>query len=319
MPNTERYAKRRGRITSVGPDIANLVTRGGVTTTALASVDITGFTHSTTPPDPAGVVGWEIQVRNETGADRRVWLGGRFSQDTGGGEYDIWSAGKFVAATTTYTDETTDAKDLGADDFTIQTTTNQDGFLVGGGQQSTYTGGTPLARQFNCFVLTVSTPYNNGGTALGATIAQHLFQYWNGSSWSNLTLLTPHPDLGLAVGQITVIWQIPDDWAVYADGDVNGTDDRLIGQYVIRYMNTDAPSVGGAAAGANAARLFVGWARKSFLLVPSGGSDVSDAAPVPLCSRDELVWMVMDGAGAGMECWVVGEESDDVGIIGDGR
>jgi hypothetical protein len=102
---------------------------------------------------------------------------------------------------------------------------------------------------------------------------------------------------------------------VYADGDVNGTDDRLIGQYVIRYSNTDAPS----AAAADAARLFVGWARKSFLLVPSGGSDVSDAAPVPLCSRDELVWMVMDGAGAGMECWVVGEEASDVGIIGDGR
>lgn len=315
MPNTERYAKRRGRITSVGPDIANLVTRGNITTAALASVDITGFTHSTTPPDPAGVVGWEIQVRNETGADRRVWLGGRFSQDTGGGEYDIWSAGSFTAIGTIYADLTTEAKDTGANDFTFQTLVDDDGFLVGGGQQSTYTGGTPLARQFNCFVLSVSLPYNNGGAALGATIAQHLFQYWNGSSWSNLTLLTPHPDLGLAAGQIAVVWQIPDDWAVYANDDVNGTDDRLIGQYVIRYSNADAPSN----APADAARLFVGWARKSFLLVPSGGSDVSDAAPVPLCSRDELVWMVMDGAGAGMECWVVGEESDDVGIIGDGR
>jgi len=313
MPNDPRYIVRNGRVTAVGPDVANQINQGGITVAGDAHADITAFKHDDVPGDRVGVVSWEVQIRNETGADRRVWLGGRFSDATGGGQFDIWSAGQFVAATTTFTDDTTDAKDAGADDFALQTTTNDDGFLVGGGQQSGVNA--PVARRFNCIVVDVTTAYTDAAGALGSTSAEHNWQYWNGSAWANLTLLTPGVDLGFVAQEYAVVWQIPDDWAVYADGDVVGTDDRLIGQYVIRYVNATAPDT----AAADAGRVFVGMARKSFLLVPSGGSDVSDAAPIAMCSKDERVWMVMDGVGAGMECFLVGEESEHVGNIGERR
>lgn len=300
MPNPPRLAIRPGRVTSVGPDIANFVVNGNKTVAGDCHADITDYTYDDTSDDPAGIVAWEVQVRNESGADKRVWLGGRLSDATGDGEFDVWSAGQFVAASTTYSDDTDDAKDAGANDFAMGTTTNNDGFLVG------------ADRKWNCLVVDVGTAYNNGGTALGTASSKHFYQYWNGSGWTNVTLLSPAVDLGLAAQEYAIVFAIPDDWTAYEDGDVNGVDTRLIGQYVLRYINGDAPS----ASAALATRLYVGTARKSMLLVPDGGTDVSDNAPIPLCGRDERVWMVTDGAAADVECFLTGEKSAEVQNIG---
>jgi len=63
-------------------------------------------------------------LHNRSGGVATVGIGGRIPGY-------LWIAGQWVDATTTFTDDTTDAQDAGATDFPLETTTNSDGFIIG--------------------------------------------------------------------------------------------------------------------------------------------------------------------------------------------
>ena len=144
-----------------------------------------------------------------------------------------WKAGTWVQATTTYTDETTDAQSAAANDVPLETLTVNDGFVV------------LCLDKFNLIDLFVGT------AGVGAAIT-HDFAYSKAGAWNLFTpianMVVPPPNTAgqnWAAGENIMWWDVFPDWDV-----TTGAEGTAIpsGYYGIRVR---APIVGTTAALAN--------------------------------------------------------------------
>lgn len=145
-----------------------------------------------------------------------------------------WEAGQWVNATTTYTADTVDAQDADTNDFALETTTVNSGFIVGA--------------DFPFGILSIDVTTAGSGTS-----PTHIFEYWNGSAWTEIAaadMLNDIPRaLDWALGEQLVMWAIPPNWAKGGSGTgVNAT------RYNIRVRRTNATQ----ATAALARRIYVG-------------------------------------------------------------
>jgi len=131
-----------------------------------------------------------------------------------------WKAGQWVNGSATYTDDTTDAQDSGTNDFALTTTTNNDGFII----QS--------LDKFGIVGIQVTTA--QAGTPV------YEYNYWNGSAYASLSTL--EVPASYAVGEVTIAFSPPLDWAPVAAGTAPATSGMDVGKYVIRVRATTAPS-----------------------------------------------------------------------------
>ena len=141
-----------------------------------------------------------------------------------------WSAGQWVDATTTYTDDTTDAQDVGTSDFALETTTVNDGFMIAS------------QVQFNAMLIDIGT------ASVDAVSVARAARYSNaaGTGWSTLTTLVhTAAAVNYSTSTETVIaWNVPTDWGVHVSGLGTGTP---VGQYLVNVRATDAPTTAGIA------------------------------------------------------------------------
>ena len=131
--------------------------------------------------------------------------------------------GSWVDATTTFTDDTTDAQDSGADDFTLSTLTNNDGHVVG------------CKVPFNAISYDIST-------AEAGTAGTYQLQYWNGTAWTTLTPLVMPVWTAVDTEEV-LVFAPPVDWAKGGSG--TDVDDDY---YNIRVRATTAPGTTAALA-----------------------------------------------------------------------
>ena len=146
-----------------------------------------------------------------------------------------WTAGQWVAVGTTLTDDTTDAQDVGTNDFPINTTTINDGHIIG------------------CEYPFGLVSYDMTTATVGAAI-EGIIEYWNGVAWTAITaagMLVDIPraaTIQWAAGELIIMFYPPSDWAVGGTGTgVSAT------KYNLRYSS----SVAGTTAGL-ARRVYVG-------------------------------------------------------------
>jgi len=148
-----RFRVHKGRV--IGPDMANVYSNAVQTVATQGHVNLDNFPSVTSgsSADTHGHVLQVLDIKNDSGADGRVYIGGQFvatttNPATGVTENDyLWGAGQW----------------------------DNDGFVV----HST--------RQFSCVVVAISTAaVNNAGTV-------HTWTYWNGGSWAALPLLNTVP------------------------------------------------------------------------------------------------------------------------------
>ena len=299
-----RFRVHKGRV--IGPDMANVYSNAIETVATQAHANLDNF--------PAGVGGREtdthghvlhvLDIKNDTGADARVCVGGQFlstttNPATGVAEVDfLWGAGQWEDATTTLTDDSTDAKSAAATDFAISTAAvSGDGYVV----HST--------RQFSCVVVGI------GATAqVNAVGTVQTYEYWNGSAWVALPLLNTAPLYTAANTDYPVIFGKPLDWATVAVASVPAGDGIPVGRYAMRYRATGAaPTTAGIAS-----RLFVGDVlRYPSSLVPSGSALQANNIAWPICSQDEAPWVVLGSAAAGLEVAIGTERTSFAGVLGD--
>lgn len=150
----------------------------------------------------------EVSLENNTGGAADVGFGWKLPNA-------LWSAGQWVNASTTFTDDTTDAQDADAGDFAVTTTTNNDGFII------------QADRPFNLIGITVSQ------AQAGSPVYE--YNYWNGSAYTALT--TKEVPGSYTVADQFIVFQAPHDWAVGGSGtNVSQT------KYTIRMRATTAPS-----------------------------------------------------------------------------
>ena len=131
---------------------------------------------------------------------------------------DDWWAGQYDDSETTYTDDTTDAQDAGADDFQISTGTNDDGFYV----SCQYT--------FNKIIMTNAQQFTSDPTVV--------YEYYKDNddgtyTWTTVGTLVTTPDWDGVEGDKTIEFNIPYDW-----GKWDGTEETLDGRYVFRVRFT---------------------------------------------------------------------------------
>lgn len=165
-------------------------------------------------------------LHNRSGTDNIfVGLGGRIPNR-------LWRAGQWVDATTTYTDDTTDAQDAGASDFALETTTNSDGFVI-------------LSRvPFNAISINVGT------ASVDATDPVRAVRYSSsaGTGWTDMTTADLHIFDGaateMAAGENLIVFNKPLDWGRTASL-VSTIED---GYYALNVRATTAPDTTAALA-----------------------------------------------------------------------
>ena len=151
-----------------------------------------------------------------------------------------WTAGQWVDATTTFTDDTTDAQDVGTSDFDLETTTNNDGYIISSNVL------------FNAALIDIGT------ASAGAGAVARAARYSNsaGTGWSALTTLVL---TGSAVHygtstETVVAFQTPSDWGRHVSGLGTGTP---VDRYLLNVRATTAPNGAGLVAGiANSITLY---------------------------------------------------------------
>lgn len=154
----------------------------------------------------------EFNIHNRSGGSAYVGIGGRLPQS-------LWTAGQIVAAGS-YTDDTMDAQDAGANDFALTTTTNNDGFGVFG------------LVPFSIVSIIVGT------AAAGGSPAWDLAYTKAGGSWGTITNAYVSP-LFTSTGEQLIWFEPPTDWAPAEAGHGTGVP---TGQYGIRVRATTAPN-----------------------------------------------------------------------------
>lgn len=170
-----------------------------------------------------------MRLQNRSETDAVVAMGVRLN--TG-----IWKAGQWVHATTTYTDDTADFQDVGATDAALETTTNNDGFLVSSGVL------------FNGLSINVST------ASVGTPV--RVLEYSTGtSSWATLTNALSFDGAGANynTAENVIVFAPPTDWARMTSSHGTGV---TVGHYGLRVRATTAPSTAGIAASMSVHRLY---------------------------------------------------------------
>lgn len=142
-----------------------------------------------------------------------------------------WQAGQWTDATTTYTNDTTDAQDAGTGDFALETTTNNDGFCV----FSRY--------PFNAISINVST------ASVDATNPARAVRFSDGAGAWATALVNLFIQDGLAdeyaTGENLIVWSPPVTW-----GRTTGAEGTNvpIGWYGVNVRATTAPDTTAALA-----------------------------------------------------------------------
>ena len=136
----------------------------------------------------------------------------------------FWTAGQWVDATTTYTDDVTDAQDVGTSDFVLETTTNSDGYMIASDVL------------FNAVLVDIGTASAGAGDPVRAA----RYSDSAGTGWSALTTLVL---TGAAADYSTstetvVAFQTPSDWGLHVSGLGTGTP---VGKYLLNVRATTAP------------------------------------------------------------------------------
>src|SRR3990172_9550184 len=167
-----------------------------------------------------------VRLHNRTGSAMGCALVG-FMADA------RWEAGQWVNATTTYTADTTDAQDAGTNDFALETTTQNDGFVVG------------ADRKFGAVSVDVTT-------AGSGTSPTHVVEYWNGA-WTAIAaagmLIDVPRSADWGAGEAVILFDPPVDWIVGGSGTgISQT------RFNIRMRRTNATQ----ATAALARRIYVG-------------------------------------------------------------
>ena len=146
-----------------------------------------------------------------------------------------WIAGQWTDATTTYTDTTSTAQAGASNGFVLETTTQNDGFIIG------------AKYPFGCVSLDVTT----GGSG---TTTSHTIEYWNGSSWVAIVAAGMLVDIARTgadwpTGEYLILFTVPGPWAKGGSGTNTNQ-----GMYNIRIKRTNVTQ----ATAALARRVYVG-------------------------------------------------------------
>lgn len=143
----------------------------------------------------------------------------------------LWKFGQWTDATTTYVDDTTAAQDTTADDAELETTTNNDGYVI-------------LSRvPFNAVSLNI-TEASSGGTAQRAI----RFSDIAGTAWQTAetnTFIPPKTGGDYAEGESVVAFATPLDWGLSSSLATDLPD----GYYAMNVRATTAPSAAAGEAG----------------------------------------------------------------------
>jgi len=167
------------------------------------------------------------QVANRSGGAATIGIGVHLDPSQ-------WVAWQWVHATTTYTDDTTDAQDAGASDFAMETTTNDDGHLIACRVPFNIIGyllGTASASATNT-VRVVEFSHSNGTWASYAAAAMIVEPVNGAAAWPS--------------GERAVWFPIRTSWAPMTAAHV--ADASLHGFYGIRIRATTAPTTTAAVA-----------------------------------------------------------------------
>ena len=178
-----------------------------------------------------------------------------------------WIAGQWTDATTTSTDDTTDAQDAGTNDFPINTTTISDGHIIG------------------CNYPFGLVSYDMTTATIGAAL-EGVIEYWNGAAWTAIPAIGMGVDIprvaGVqwALGELIIMFDPPIDWALGGSGtNVSAT------RYNIRYRSSAAGTTAGLAR-----RIYVGVPLSSWIsLATNTEASVRDYSPYGLCIPDGVV------------------------------
>lgn len=155
----------------------------------------------------------EASIQNRSGSTVVAGIGGRYP-------IALWKAGQWVNATTTYTDDTTDAQSAAANDVALTTLTVNNGIII-------------LCQvPFNIVSVVV-------GTAATGDAVYDLAYSKAGGTWTTLTNPYVAPSFA-ATGEQLIWFEEPTDWAVTEAGHATGI---TTGYYGIRVRATTAPTV----------------------------------------------------------------------------
>jgi len=140
----------------------------------------------------------------------------------------LWEAGQWVNSTGIYTDDTTDAQDAGANDFDINTTTINDGHIIG------------------CDYPFGLVSYDMTTATVGAAL-EGIIEYWNGA-WTPIAAAGMFVDIPRVAGvqwvagELIIMFDPPSDWVVGGSGTgVNAV------RYNLRYRSSAAGTTAGLA------------------------------------------------------------------------
>lgn len=189
---------------SASPDALTRSAGGGVGRSMLQGIGMGGF-----------------ELFNSSGGTITVAIGVRIPNY-------LWGFGQWVnAATTPFTDDTVDAQDTGtADDAVLQTTTNNDGFVI------------HSAVPFNAFGIDVDTAGDAATNALRYTNTA-------GTGWTNIGTTLAAESLAVT-GERIWLWHTPPDWGKITGTGLSGIPPN---RYAVNFRSTTAPAAAAATAG----------------------------------------------------------------------
>ena len=168
-------------------------------------------------------------LQNRSGSTSHVGIGVRIPTT-------LWKAGLWDDSVTTYIDDTTDFQDAGTDDAALETTTNNDGFIVSS------------TKKFNALCINV------GVASEGNPV--RVLEYSSGTAtWTAITnyISFAGASANYGTGENVIVWVPPQNWAVMAAG--HGTD-VTVGHYGIRVRATTAGTTAGVATTMSVHRLY---------------------------------------------------------------
>lgn len=191
------------------------------------SVSSTGVTTSFISRE--GIAIRRFELHNRSGGVASVGIGFRLQNR-------FWSAGQWDnSETIAYLEDTTDAQDLGANDFALEiAATANDGFVIA----------SPIP--FSWVSINIGTAGVDGAVATDRTV-----RYSNsaGTGWTALGANATYTDQFTstntvwAAGENNFVWQPPADW-----GQVVSLNSVPVGMYAINVRSTTAPDTTAALA-----------------------------------------------------------------------
>lgn len=161
-------------------------------------------------------------IHNRTGLPIQCGVGARLHPTA-------WRAGQWTEAGTVYTEDSVDAKSVAANDFALETLTNNSGFVVA------------ALHHFNALCIDIGT------ASVGGTPVRTIEYSLAGGTWTALANVLVPPVTGghYAVGENIILWGIPSNWAVLEAGHGTGVP---LGLYGIRFRSSTAPTTTAALA-----------------------------------------------------------------------